>query len=158
MRYRRLLVVAAIVASTDLLTKAIAAALFSRASAHLPGHWTLHVVRNHGVIFGIGAGTELPNVFAVLTAVQLAALLWVNRRQRSPAWAVAIGLLLGAAIGNIGESRLTGYGVDWIRPPSLPIVFNLADVACVAGQVLLITLAVLRVRTSRVRTRAVVAR
>jgi signal peptidase II len=158
MRYRRLLTVAVIVAAADLLTKVIAAALFSRASAQLPGHWTLHMVRNHGVILGLGAGTELPNIFAVLTAIQLATLLWVNRRQHGPAWAVAIGLLLGAAVGNVGESRLTGCAIDWIEPPSLPIVFNLADVACVTGQILLITLAVLRARGGRVRARTAVAR
>ena len=81
---------------------------------------------------------------------------WVNRHQGGPAWAVAMGLLIGAGLANAGESRLTGHVVDWIQTPHARIMgtFDLADVACVCGQVLLITLEV----HSRVRTRTAVAR
>jgi lipoprotein signal peptidase len=139
-RYRLLLTVAASVAAADVLTKAIAAALFRWTPLSLPGGWHLFVVHNNGVISGVGAGTVAPDVFAALGAVEIAVLLILNRHERSRPRAVALGLILGAYAGNIGESRLTGYVVDWIWPPHLPIAFDLADVAIVCGQVLMLTL------------------
>jgi signal peptidase II len=143
MRYRLLLAVAASVAAADVLTKAIAVALFRRTFLSLPGGWHLFVVHNNGVTGGFGAGTVAPDVVAVLGAVQMTVLLILNRHQRGRAWAVGLGLILGAYAGNIGESRLTGYVVDWIWPPHLPIAFDLADVALACGQLLTLALVAL---------------
>lgn len=139
MRYRLLLTVAAVVAAANALTQLIAVVLY-RTPVFLPGGWALKVVHNNGVILGLGAGTAAPDVFAILAALQIAVLMFISRRQRGPLWAVALGLLLGAAIGNEGESRLFGYVVDWIWLPHLPLAFNLADVAVVCGEVLMVPL------------------
>ena len=149
MRYRLLFAVAAIVAVANALTQLIAIALSHwRRPVLLPGGWALSVVHNNGVIGGLGAGTIAPDVFAIGAAVQIAFLAFLTRRQRGPLRAVALGLLAGAAIGNEGESRLFGYVVDWIWPAHLPIAFNLADVAMVCGEVLMITV-ILHPRTRR---------
>ncbi len=152
-----LLATAAFVAAADALTKAIAAALSGWMPVRLPGGWALQVVHNNGVILGLGAGTIVPDVFAVLAVLEIAVLLFRNRHQGGPLRAVAFGLIAGGAISNVGESRFFGYVVDWIRPPHAPIVFDLADVAVVIGQVLLIVL-ILGTHISTVRARPVVAR
>jgi lipoprotein signal peptidase len=155
MRYRLLLAVAASVTAADLLTKGIASVLSHTFFAiRLPGGWWLQVVHNNGVILGLGAGTIAPDVFAVAVAVEIAVLMVLNRHQGGRLWAVALGLILGAYVGNAGESRLTGYVVDWIHPPHLPIAFDLADVAVVCGQVLMLALVA---REGGSRTRAAVA-
>lgn len=152
MRYGLLLKVAASVAVADVLTKAIAVALSLKFFAiRLPGNWALQVVHNNGVILGLGAGTVAPDVFAALAAVEIIVLAIMTRHQNGRLWAVALGLILGAYAGNAGEDRLTGYVVDWIRPPHLPIVFDLADVAVVCGQLLMLALVALNGR-SRMRT------
>jgi signal peptidase II len=156
-RYRLLLTTAAIVAGADALTKAIAAALSRWMPLHLPGGWALQVKHNHGVILGLGAGTRIPDIFAVVAVLQITYLLLSTRNECGPLWAVALGLLAGGMAGNVGEDRIFGYVVDWIRPPDVPIVFDLADVAIAIGQVLLILL-ILSARTGRVRARPAVAR
>lgn len=157
MRYRPLIAVAASVAAADALTKAIAAVLFRRVR-HLPDGWALRVVHNNGAFLGLGAGTKTPDVAAVVGAVVIAFAAFYTRHNPGPLRAVALGLILGAYIGNVGESRLTGHAVDWIRTPHLTphlyFTFDLADVAAVCGQVLLI---VLMVSASRPAPREAVA-
>ena len=151
MRYRLLLTVAALVAGVNALTQLIAVVLSHwRGPVFLPGGWALQVVHNNGVIGGMGAGTIAPDVFAIGAAVLITVLAYLTRRQPGPLRAVALGLLAGAAIGNEGESRLFGYVVDWIWPPHLPLAFNLADVAAVCGEVLMIAL-LLRARKAPAR-------
>ena len=68
------------------------------------------------------------------------------RRIYSLAWAVALGLLLGGAMGNLTDrifrspGPFRGWVVDWIQVPHWP-VFNLADSAIVCGGVLMVLLA-----------------
>ena len=140
MRYRLLFTVAASVAAVNALTQLIAVALSHWEPFLLPGGWALKVIHNNGVFGGLGAGTIAPDVFAIGAAVLITVLAYLTRRQPGPLRAVALGLLAGAAIGNEGESRLFGYVVDWIWPAHLPIAFNLADVAMVCGEVLMIAL------------------
>ena len=141
MRYRLMLTVAAVVAAANALSQLIAVALSHwRSPILLPGGWALKVVHNNGVIGGAGAGTIAPDVFAAGAALQIGFLMFMCRHQRGPLWAVALGLLLGAAIGNEGESRIFGYVVDWIWPAHLPVAFNLADVAVACGEPLMIAL------------------
>lgn len=154
LRYRLLFTVAALVAAANALTQAVAVALSHwRSPVFLPGGWALKVVHNNGVILGVGAGTVAPDVFVILAALEIAFLMFISRHQCGPLRAVALGLLLGAAIGNEGESRIFGYVVDWIWPPHLPLAFNLADVAVACGQALMIALLL---RARKVSTRVAV--
>ena len=73
------------------------------------------------------------------------------RRIYSLPWAVALGLLLGGATGNLTDrifrspGLLRGWVVDWIQVPHWP-VFNLADSAIVCGGILAVLLSARGIR------------
>jgi signal peptidase II len=98
-------------------------------------------VRNSGIAFGL-----LDNGGALLlavTAVTLAVLVgWFATQPLRPGLWLAIGLLTGGAIGNLGDRLRAGEVTDFLDLPLWP-AFNLADVAITAGIVVLalITLA-----------------
>jgi signal peptidase II len=84
-------------------------------------------------------------VFTVIAAVVAVVILRSSRRLGSMWWAVALGGLLGGALGNLID-RLTrepgfgrGYVVDWIQLPHFA-VFNLADSAIVCSAILMVAL------------------
>jgi signal peptidase II len=93
----------------------------------------------------------------------------IARRLRSAGWAVALGLVLGGALGNLMDrifrapGPLQGHVVDVVSlfapDGSVWPVFNLADSAIVSGGVLLVVLALLGRdydgTTTRQRRRAV---
>jgi signal peptidase II len=92
----------------------------------------LHLTRNAGAAFSTGTGyTEL---FSCLAIVAVLVVLWLSRRIRSVAWAVAFGLLLAGIAGNLTDrllrepGPLRGHVVDFLMLPSWP-VFNVADIA-----------------------------
>jgi signal peptidase II len=104
----------------------------------------LNLIRNPGAAFSIGDGATW-----VLTAVSLAILVWVGlsaRKVGTMAWAVALGLLLGGAVGNLvdrffrapGPGR--GHVVDFIDYFGW-FVGNVADIAIVAGAGIIMVLA-----------------
>src|SRR5436305_526141 len=74
--------------------------------------------RNSGAAFALGTGAT-----AVLTVIALAVvaiILRTARRMYSVGWAVALGLILGGALGNIVDRLFRepgvgrGHVVDWI--------------------------------------------
>jgi lipoprotein signal peptidase len=112
----------------------------------LGGVLTLCESRNPGAAFGIG-GTSSTIVF---TAIAVGVIIFIVRTARqinSLAWAIALGLLLGGATGNLTDrifrapGPLRGWVVDWIQLPHWP-VFNLADSSITCGAVLMVLLAV----------------
>ena len=112
----------------------------------LGGALTLCESRNPGAAFGIG-GTSSTIVF---TAIAVGVIIFIVRTARqinSLPWAIALGLLLGGATGNLTDrifrapGPLRGWVVDWIQLPHWP-VFNLADSAITCGAVLMVLLAV----------------
>lgn len=138
--------VAAVVVALDATTKAIVVA---NLEGHPPvsllgGLLRLHVIRNAGAAFGFGAGLTV--VFSLLAAAVAVAIARTARKLYSTGWAVALGLILGGAVGNLVDrvvrapGFLHGYVVDWIQLPYWPI-FNLADSAIVCGGALAIVLA-----------------
>ena len=101
---------------------------------------TLTLTRNAGAAFSIGTGRD----GAVLGGRGR------RRRRHRPhrpiagsraAWAIALGLLLGGALGNLADrvfrapGPFRGHVIDWIQLPHWP-VFNIADSAIVVGGVL----------------------
>jgi signal peptidase II len=110
----------------------------------LGGLFYLQQTRNSGAAFSLGTGFTV-----ILTVIALAVVAFIVRtagRLRSTAWAVALGLILGGALGNLSDRlfRAPGVGrghvVDWISlfgpdGEHWPI-FNLADSAIVCGAVL----------------------
>ena len=154
-----LIVVALAVLAADIVTKVIVVAKLSdRAPIRLLGGLlTLREDRNAGAAFSIGPSMTV--VFSVIAAGVIIYILRTSRRIRSLAWAVALGLLLGGASGNLTDrlfrypGPLRGYAVDWIQVPHWP-VFNLADSAIVCGGVLAVLLAGRGIRIDGTRAAA----
>jgi lipoprotein signal peptidase len=146
---RRVLLLVAIaltVLAVDIATKVtIVATLSNRAPVTLLGGLLrLGVWRNPGAAFSIGPSMTL--VFSAIAVGVIVYILRASRRIRSMAWAVALGLLLGGATGNLTDrvfrtpAPLRGFVVDWIQVPHWP-VFNVADSSIVCGGILAVLLA-----------------
>ena len=141
-----LLVLAAVTLAADQATKAWALATLTPGEpVDLVGSWIqLQLIRNPGAAFSLGEG-----VTWLLTAVSLAILAWVlvaARRVGSMPWAVALGLLLGGALGNLLDRLLRepgpgrGHVVDFIDYFGL-FIGNVADIAIVGAAGLVMVLA-----------------
>jgi signal peptidase II len=136
--------IACAVCAVDAVAKVLAVAALSphRTVTLLGGLLTLHLYRNPGAAFGIGPSYTV--IYALIEACVLVALLRLSRRLRSWPWAIALGLLLGGAAGNLADrlfrspGPLRGYVVDWIKLPYFPPTFNIADSAITVGAALLI--------------------
>jgi signal peptidase II len=140
--------VAAFVLAADIITKAIVVAhLRPDQPVHLLGNvFEFWLTRNPGAAFSVGTGET-----AVFTVIAFGVIVYIARTARklySAGWAIALGLLLGGAMGNLGDrifrapGLFRGYVVDWIGvvPRYYPI-FNLADSAIVCGGILMVILA-----------------
>ena len=144
--------VAVIVLTTDAVSKA-------QVLARLPGHppvrllhglVTLDLTFNAGAAFGVG--TSYTAVIALIVCGVIGYIIRFARRLRSLAWTIALGLLLGGAMGNLGDrlfrapGPLRGRVVDWINLPHFPWTFNLADASITCAAVLIAVLALRGVR------------
>ena len=140
-----LLLVSLGVLTLDLLTKLLAVReLSDREPVELAdGILTLRLVRNSGAAFGMAQGLTV--VLTALALVVVVVILRMASRLRSTWWAVALGLVLGGALGNLvdrlfrapGPGR--GHVVDFLELPNWP-VFNMADSAIVCAAVLMVLL------------------
>jgi signal peptidase II len=94
-------------------------------------------VRNKGVAFGLGGDISAVLIGATI-AVLLGLLVYLATRGRG-GWLVWLpaALLIGGAVGNLADRVRDGAVTDFIDLPLWP-VFNLADVAIVAGVLLLL--------------------
>jgi signal peptidase II len=141
--------VAGAVVVLDALTKLAATQFLSGEGKVevLGGLFQLELYRNFAGPNDLFEGhTVLISLFAMLA---VAVLVVVALRVTATLTAVAIGLLLGGAIGNLLDlifsepSALHGGVVDWLRITSLTKSMNLADLAIDAAIVLMLVVAVL---------------
>ncbi len=123
----------------DVLTKVLVVAeLEGRRQIEL-GQLLLRVSRNPGAAFSFAEDSTL--VFTVFAVAVTVGVLYVSRRVRDGGWALALGLLLGGATGNLVDRlfRSPGVGrgavVDFIDFQVYPS-FNLADSGIVVGGLL----------------------
>jgi signal peptidase II len=151
-----LLAVAAFVLVADVVSKAIVVA---KMPDHPPirllgGLLTITYTRNGGAAFSIGTSMTI-----VFTAIALGVIIYIlraARNLRSVGWAIALGLLLGGATGNLldrlfrAPGVFQGHVVDWIELPHWP-VFNLADSAVVCAGFLVVLLALRGIRLDGTR-------
>jgi signal peptidase II len=144
-RIAALIGVAAFVYALDLVSKLIVVAeLENRPPIEVIGTLLrLQVVRNAGAAFGMGEGLTI-----ILTFIATAVIVVISRIARklySTPWAIALGMLLGGAIGNLTDRVFRAPGVfegavvDFIAPAHFA-VFNLADSAIVCGGILIVVL------------------
>jgi signal peptidase II len=141
-----LFAIAAGVLALDIVSKAIVVATLSDRPPIrlLGGLLTLRESRNSGAAFSIG--TSMTVVFTLIAVGVIVFILRASRRINSLPWAVALGLLLGGAMGNLTDrifrspGPFRGWVVDWIELPHWP-VFNLADSSIVCGGVLMVLIA-----------------
>ncbi|MFJ4712281.1 signal peptidase II [Streptomyces sp. NPDC088785] len=140
-----LLAVAALAYALDLVSKLIVVAkLEHRDSIRVLGDWLqLEVIRNPGAAWGMGEAFTI--VFTVIAAAVIVVIVRLAKKLYSTPWAIALGLLLGGALGNLTDRIFRAPGifegavVDFIAPKHYP-VFNLADSAIVCGGILIVLL------------------
>ena len=138
----------------DVVSKAVLVAKVSQ--DHVPirtlgGAVYIQQTRNSGAAFSLGTGFTI-----ILTVVAVGVVVFIVRtagRLRSVGWAIALGMILGGALGNLSDRLFRdpgvgrGHVVDWISlfgpmGEHWPI-FNLADSAIVCGAILAALLALL---------------
>lgn len=99
-----------------------------------------YYIRNSGAAFSIGENFTW--FFTLVMAAVSVAIISQVRKIGSAWWAVALGLVLGGALGNLTDrlfrepSFAMGHVVDFISFPNFAI-FNLADSAVVGGVALI---------------------
>ena len=136
----------------DVVSKAILVAKVPETRAPirtLGGAVYVQQTRNSGAAFSLGTGFTV-----ILTVVAVGVVVFIVRtagRLRSIGWAIALGMILGGALGNLTDRlfRSPGVGrghvVDWISlfGPDAKYwpIFNLADSAIVCGAILAAILA-----------------
>ena len=142
---------AAAVLVADVLTKvASVARLEGQPPVELLGGAVyLVLVRNPGAAFSLATGYTW--VLSLVAVAVVVVIVRIARRLRSTGWAVALGLVLGGALGNLTDrvfrapGPLRGHVVDVVSlfapDGSVWPVFNLADSCIVTGGVLLVLLA-----------------
>jgi signal peptidase II len=136
---RALALIVAVVAA-DQLTKAVVEAEVERGEhIGLVLGFDLVNVNNEGIAFGfLGDGGALVMI-VTLVALALVVAWFLLAPARRGVW-VAVGLLVGGALGNLID-RITDDGVtDFIDPPLWP-AFNVADIAITGGVIVLIWIA-----------------
>jgi signal peptidase II len=148
--------VAVFVLAADIISKAIVV-------AKMPGHPPIRLLgsflqitytRNPGAAFSIGTSMTI-----VFTAIAVGVIIYIARTARnlrSIGWAIALGLLLGGATGNLldrlfrAPGPFQGQVIDWLQLPHWPI-FNLADSSIVCAGVLIVLLALSGIRLDGTR-------
>jgi signal peptidase II len=134
--------IAAAVVVADQLTKAwLVSTLAPGESVEVLGDW-LRLVhsRNTGAVFGLFR--DQAPLFAAVSLGVIGLIAWFHGRSgRSPVMTLALGLLLGGAIGNLADRVRLGHVVDFVDAGigSLRFyTFNVADSAISAALLLLI--------------------
>jgi signal peptidase II len=141
-----LVAVAAVVYALDVVTKLLVVAKLTEGEpVHVLGSFLqLTYTRNSGAAFSIGYGYTA--IFSLIAVGVIVVILRLARRLYSAPWALALGLLLGGAIGNLTDriarapGLFRGWVVDFIQFPHFAI-FNVADSAITCGGVLMVLLA-----------------
>ncbi len=138
-----LLAVAGLSYLIDLGSKLVVVAeLENRPAVRVIGSWLeLRVMRNPGAAFSIGETTTI--VFTLIATAVAVAIVRLARKLYSTPWAIALGLLLGGALGNLTDrlfrspGGLQGAVVDFISVRGFSVM-NLADWAVFCGGVLIV--------------------
>jgi signal peptidase II len=134
----------AVAASAYLLDRITKLLVEDRLAGHppvqvIPGVLDLSYTTNSGGAFGLGRSAPL--VFAAATVLVAIAIGIASLKLSRPSAAIALGLVLGGALGNLTDRFVHGPGfsgsvTDFIDLQIWP-VFNVADSAIVIGAIIL---------------------
>ena len=112
---------------------------------HVIGDFLIfYLTRNSGAAFSLGADATW--IFTIALSAVVIVIVWLAAtRVRSRLWAVALGLLLGGVLGNLGDRlfRDPGFGVGhvvdfidtpwmWFIPGMPGGIYNIADMFIVS--------------------------
>lgn len=145
--------VAGVVLALDQFTKIWAVEALSDPTRTIDLVWTLRLNLTHNTGFAFSAGSGLGPLLTLLVPVIVIALWRYRRRIYGTFASLALGCLLGGAVGNLTDRLVRGDGwgrggvVDFVDFQFWP-VFNLADAAIVVG-VTVVTLHLYRNSTVR---------
>ncbi|MBU4194047.1 MAG: signal peptidase II [Actinobacteria bacterium] len=104
----------------------------------IPGVLSITYSTNTGAAFGILKGKGQLLFLAVLAVVVLTVAWFYYTRHREGVWSfIALGLVIGGALGNITDRLFRGKVIDFLDLGWWP-VFNFADVAIVAGVIIFV--------------------
>ena len=142
---RQLLLTALIVILLDLATKVWAVArLENQSDIKVLGEFLkFSFVRNPGAAFSFG--TSVTWVFTLIAIAVSIAILLISRNVTNKPWAIALGGLLGGAVGNLidrifrSPEVFQGHVVDFISVPNYPM-FNVSDSAVVISAIAMVIL------------------
>lgn len=141
-RGRWLALTIALIVAVDWITKAL---VQERLPLGVPrtvvdGWFSLMRTVNHGISWGwlknAPEYVRFPLVIA-LTLVGIVATLGIMRQSRDRWLQVAGALVLGGALGNLGDRLYHGGVTDYIYVHFFPFIFNFADIAITVGGVIL---------------------
>lgn len=140
-----LFAVAVFAYALDLISKMIVVAkLEHHEPIEIIGDWLqFNAIRNAGAAFGMGEAFTV--IFTFIAAAVIVVIARLARKLYSLPWAIALGMLLGGALGNLTDRIFRAPGVfegavvDFIAPKGFA-VFNLADSAIVCGGFLIVIL------------------
>ncbi len=157
-----LLTLAAVVLVVDQLTKAWAVTTLVEGVRHpLVGDLLgLTLLYNPGAALSLATGMTW--VLTLAATVVSVVILRIANRLGSRSWAVALGLLLGGALGNLGDRFFRepgfarGHVVDFIAYGNL-FVGNVADIAIVAAAGMIVLLSLRGIGVDGTRPGAVAA-
>lgn len=105
-------------------------------------------VRNPGAAFGLGGSATI--VFSLIAVAVAVVLFRMSTKLTSIWWGIALGLMLGGALGNLLDrifrepGILQGHVVDFLRLPNWP-VFNVADMSLVGAAIMIVVLSLFNV-------------
>jgi signal peptidase II len=126
----------------------------------------LSLLRNSGAAFSFGSGHTW--VFPVITVIVIGWIIWMARKLRSVPWAVALGLVLGGALGNLSDrlfrapGPFRGHVVDMISVfapyGERFAIFNIADSCLTVGVALAVLLELIGLQRDGTRARRDAAR
>jgi signal peptidase II len=126
-------VVAAVVVAVDQATKSWAVHRLAAGPIHVVWKLDLALGYNTGASFSIAQGWG--GTLAVLAVVLVVVLLAGAHRAGSTTMAIAIGLIVGGALGNLVDRIVRGHHgavVDFVELHFWP-TFNVADASIVVG-------------------------
>lgn len=134
------LVIAASALAVDQLLKLMVVLLMvpGQSVTVVPGVLDITYSTNTGAAFGIMKGSgQVLFLFALVVVVFMVAWFYYTRHQEG-AWSfIALGMIIGGALGNLVDRLFRGKVTDFLDLGFWP-VFNFADVAIVIGVIIFI--------------------